>query len=154
MSLRLGPDLFRLYRRHRLRLGHLLGKIRSRELLTVKRNFCNPHRRIALTMSAQLLVLLLAFVMEDEDFLLAALLDHVAGHQRSGLRLADPAIARRNRQHIAELNATVGASTLALHADHIAGRNPVLLPTCADDRVHAYVSCRPGAFARSTRDKT
>ena len=30
--------------------------------------------------------------------------------------------------------------THVLHADHIARRNPVLLPTCADDRVHAYVS--------------
>jgi hypothetical protein len=91
-------------------------------------------------MSAQLLILLLAFVMEDQNLLLAALLDHVATDKRTGLRFSDLAVASRNRQNIAELNSTVGARTLTLDTNDIAGRNPVLLPTSADDRVHAYVS--------------
>src|SRR5208283_5492201 len=144
VSLRFGFDFFRLHRFHLLRLGYLFGKLGRGELLPIKRNFGNPNRGISLTMAAQLLILLLAFVMEDENLFLAALLDQFAGHQRSGLRLADLAIARRNRKHIAELDVAVGAGALVFHADDIAGRDPVLLSTCADDRVHAYVSYSPG----------
>src|ERR1039458_1218083 len=69
MSLRLGFDVFRLYRSSLLRLGNLLGKFRSSELLPIKCNLGNPHRGIDLKMSPQFLVLLFAFVVENKDFL-------------------------------------------------------------------------------------
>ena len=73
VSLRLGFNLCRLHRFHLLRLGDFLGKLGSGELLPIKGNFSNPNRGISLTMSAQLLVLLLAFVMEDKNLFLPVL---------------------------------------------------------------------------------
>src|ERR1700722_16983108 len=99
VRLGLGFDRVRVYRRGLLRLGNFFGQFGGGELLPVKCDFCNPHRRIALTMSPQLLVLLLAFVVEDQDLFLAALLDHFSSHKRPGLGLADLTLGGRKAQN-------------------------------------------------------
>src|ERR1700722_2391294 len=143
MSFRLYFYFFNIFRCRLFRLGNLLGEFRSGKFLSVEGDFGYAHGGIVLTMSAQFFVLLFAFVVKDKDFLLAALFDHIAGHKGSGLWLADLAIAGRKRQHIAKLHLTVAASGLALHPNHIARRHPVLLPTGADDRVHALSPAVP-----------
>src|ERR1700722_12383056 len=132
---------FDCIRRSRLlHLWRLLLQFRSLELLAVECDLDNPHRGKVLPMPAQLLILLLALVMEDQDLLLAALLDNFSGHLRSGFRHANLAGLGRDRQHVAELNFAVAAGALALYSNYVAGRHPVLLATGADDRVHTYSS--------------
>src|SRR5712692_6426159 len=107
-------------------------------------------------MSTQLLVLLLPFVVEDQDLIAAPLLHDFADDSR--FRLWPPDLARlaRDRQHIAELNLPVCAVALALHPNHIAGRHPVLLSSGADNRVHTYASVEsmPVAHCREPGEPT
>src|SRR5579863_1245521 len=135
-----GFHLSALSRGCRLRLGYFLRKLRSGELPAVKSDFGDAYRGKLLTMAAQFFVLLLAFVVEDQDLLFTSLLDDFTYHACSGLRFADLAGFRRNRQHVAEFDLAVGAGALAFHSNHIAGRHPVLFSTGADDRVHTYAS--------------
>src|SRR5262249_35877742 len=89
-------------------------------------------------MSPQLLVLLLALVVKDEYLLPATFAKNFAGHQ-SVLRSRNLAAAAGNSQHVAKLHSTV-LSALRFQAKHISGRNPILLSTCANDRVHSFAS--------------
>src|SRR4029077_15473257 len=91
--------------------------------------------------SAQFLVLLLAFVVEDKNLRAAALADDFADDTRIRL-VADLTFFARNRHHW-KLNLTIGPVQF-LDSNHIAGRHPVLLSTGADNRVHtsASVKCR------------
>src|SRR5580698_2013058 len=141
---------FRCFHRSLLHLRRLLLQLGSLELLPIECDLDDPHCSVVLPVSAQLLVLFLALVMEDQDLLFAALLHDFAGDLRAILGHADLAGLGRDCQHVAEFNLAVGAGALALHSNHIAGRHPVLLPTGADDRVHTYasvnnVSSHPGA---------
>src|SRR6266478_1129337 len=138
-----------------VRLFHLLLFFHQRrrlERLPIKRNLCNPDRRIVLPESAQLLVLLLALVMEDQDLLTASLLDHLAGYARARTRRHNAARLGRNRQHVAELHKSIRVG-LFFHPDHIARGDTVLFSTCADHRVHklSLCSCRDGALPRPSR---
>src|ERR1700757_4679548 len=123
---------------HLLRLGFLLRQFGSFEALSVESDLRNPHRGKRLPMPTQLLVLLLAFVMEDEDLRGAAFSDHFADHPGIGL-IADLAFFARNGDH-GELHLPVGAGAQFLHSNYIARRHPVLLPTGADNRVHTSAS--------------
>src|SRR5258708_4843771 len=69
---------FGMFRRRFLYLGLLLRKFRSCELLPVESNLGDPHCGVSLAMPAQLFVLLLALVMENQNLGAAALLDHFA----------------------------------------------------------------------------
>src|SRR4029077_6594551 len=60
---------------HLLFFLHQLGRL---ERLPIKSNLSNTDRGIILSVSTQLLVLLLAFVVEDQDLLAASLLYHLA----------------------------------------------------------------------------
>src|SRR6266699_2585922 len=91
-------------------------------------------------MSGDLLVLLLALVVEDQNFLAAALIEDFAGHQRSRLWTRNLPLAGRHCQHVRELDLAVRPSCLGLQADYISGRHSVLLSTSADDRVHTPAS--------------
>src|SRR5581483_6636097 len=124
------------------RLGFSLGKLRSGEALSVERDLGNPHCGERLPVAAQLLVLLLALVVEHEDLIATSLLDNFAYHASFRLRLADLPRFTRHRQHIAKLHLLVAAVALALDFDHIAGRYPVLLSTRANDGVHTRASVR------------
>src|SRR5258708_39706426 len=86
-------------------------------------------------MSTQLLVLLLALVMEDQDLLTASLLDDLAGYQCPRARRQHAACLGRNRQHVTELHPAI-LVFLRFHPDHVARGNTILLSTCADHRVH------------------
>src|ERR1700680_854107 len=55
-----------------LRLGLLFRQLRSLEALAIESDFGNAHSAERLPMSAQLLILLLPFVMKDQDFRTAA----------------------------------------------------------------------------------
>src|SRR5580704_779058 len=142
-------NVLHFHRRSLLHLGFLFRKLRRLETLPIECNLGDAHRGERLSMSTQLLVLFLALVMEDENFLGASLLDDLAAHVRAGLRQANLTIAAGNRQHIAELDFAVCIG-LGLQANHISGRHSVLLSTGADDRVHTYASIKthPVAYRR------
>ena len=89
-----------------------------------------------LAMSAELFVLLLALVMEDQNFLGAAVFQYLSGNQRALAAGANLAIAALHCEHVVELNGAVGLR-LGLDPNHIAGSDPVLLSTRANNSVHA-----------------
>ena len=93
-GLLLGRTLLRLgfcFRRfvfgrlHLLRLGFLLRQLGSLEALTAERDLGDADGGVRLTVSAQFLVLLLALVVEDQDFCAAAFFDDFADDARIGL---------------------------------------------------------------------
>src|SRR5262245_11154723 len=136
----------RLYGYGLLCFGLFLRKLGSLEGLAIEGDFGDAHRAERLAMTAQLLVLLLALVVEDDDFRPAALFQHFAEHTGFGLRASNLALRARNRQNVVELDLAVGAELL--HPNHVAGRHPVLLTTGADDRVHMLPPKFPGAHGR------
>src|SRR5438552_3878678 len=91
-------------------------------------------------MSAQTFVLLFALVMEDQDLIVAAFLNHLADYARLRLRPGDFTLGTRDCQYIAELQLPISASARFFHSNYVTGGHPVLLPTGADDRVHTYAS--------------
>src|SRR5208282_242781 len=127
-----------LSRLHLLRLGFLLRQFRSLEGLPASRNLRDAHRGVRLPMPAQLLVLFLALVMEDQNFRAAALFDDFAYHPRVRLQAHSPSFAR-NRQHW-KLHHPVRPRNQLLHSYYISRRHPVLLSTGADNRVHTHAS--------------
>src|SRR4029077_761866 len=124
-------------------------KLGGGEFLAVERDLGDAHGSVSLAMSAQLLILLLALVMEDQNLRGAALLHDFTGHERSGLGAADLAGLAGDSQHLVEFYFPVGAVALILESNHIAGRHPVLLTSGADDRVHTYASVQSCARPRS-----
>src|SRR5258708_13570562 len=90
-----------------LHLLLFLHKFRRLERLAIKSNLGDADRGIVLPMSTQLLVLLLALVMEDQDLLTASLLDDLAGYQRPRARRQHAACLGRNRQQVTELDPAV-----------------------------------------------
>src|SRR5437660_8887921 len=150
--LRRGLVIFRLSRFHLLRLRFLLRQIRSLEALPAKSDLGDAHRRKRLPVSAQLLVLLFALEVENENLCAAALAYDFANNASVSLT-ADLSFFAGNRHHW-KLNLTVGPGQF-LDSNHIAGRHPVLLSTGADNRVHtsASVKCRVKS-ARQRHAKT
>src|SRR5215469_16388563 len=63
-------------------LRFLLQKLRSFEALSAKGNLGDAHSRKRLPMPAQLLVLLLALVVEDQNLRAASFFHHFAQHAR------------------------------------------------------------------------
>src|SRR5215471_8658902 len=118
-----------------LYLFFFLGKLGGLEGLAVEGDLGDADGAEVLAVSAELLVLLFAFVMEDEDLGAASLLDDLAGHARFAAGAHDAARFRRDGEHIAELDLAVG-SIYFFHPDDISRGNLVLLTTCADHRVH------------------
>src|SRR6266850_2068479 len=86
-------------------------------------------------MSAQLLILLFALVVEDEDLLAASLVDDFAGDARFRSGIYNTARLGRNREHVGKFDAAIGAIDL-LDPDHVSRGHLVLLATSADHRVH------------------
>src|ERR1700690_3900589 len=87
--------LFFVRRRSLLHLGLLLRQLRSLEALPVKRNLSNSHRSVRLPVPAQLLILLLALVVKNQNLRAAAFFHQLADHPRSRFRLADLAFPAR-----------------------------------------------------------
>src|SRR4029077_3284440 len=131
-----------LYRLQLPGLGFFLFQLGSLEALAIECNFGNAYGGKCLAMSTQLFVLLLAFVVEDQNLRAPAFFDHVADNPRFGLRLANLAFCAGDRQHFGELHVTVRTSTDLLDSNYIPGRHPVLLATGADDREHASASVK------------
>src|SRR5579862_5557057 len=138
-----------------LRLRFLLGKVGSFEALSANGDLGDAHGGEGLAMAAQFLVLLLALVVEDQDFRTAALLDDLADYARVGL-LADLTGLAGYGQHIGELHLAIGAGAQFLDSNHIARRHPVLLATGADNRVHkpSSIECRENSARRSISNGT
>src|ERR1700688_2070878 len=110
-------------------------QFRRLERLSIKSNLGDADRGVILPVSTQLLVLLFALVVEDQNFLAASLLDDLASYERPRPRRQHASRLGRNRQHIAELDLAV-LVFLRFHPDHVARGNTILLSTCADHRVH------------------
>src|SRR5215471_10069177 len=128
-------------RLHLFRLRFLLRKIGSLKTLPAERDLGDTDRSKRLPMSPKLLVLLLPFVVEDDDLRAAAFAQDLTDNTRVGL-IADLPFFPGDGDH-GELHLPVSAVDL-FHSNHIARRHPVLLPTGADNRVHtsASVKCR------------
>jgi hypothetical protein len=94
-------------------------------------------------MSAQLLVLLLALVVEDEDLIGSAFSHNLAAHSCFRLWFADLSVATRERENFIETNFAVGAVADLLHPDHVSGCDSILFTTGADHRVHTHSSLKP-----------
>src|SRR5882672_9031685 len=139
-----------LFRRSLLHLGLLFLQLRSLEALSVKRNLRYAHRRIRLPVPAQLLVLFLALVMENQDLRAAAFLNQFADHPCSRLRFRDLTFSTRHSQYLGKLHLAIGSRGLLLHSNHIPGRHPVLLPAGADHRVHTSASVKISESQRPT----
>src|SRR4051812_7435915 len=124
-----------------LRLRFFLRQVRSLEALSAESDLRNADGRKCLPVSAKLLVLLFAFVVENQDFCAAAFSYHLANDAR--VRLVPDLSFFAGNRHYWKLNLTVGPVQF-LDSNHIAGRHPVLLSTGADNRVHtsASVKCR------------
>src|SRR5271169_2591224 len=129
-------------RRGLLHLGLLFGQLGSLEALPIKRNLSDAYGGEGLPVSAQFLVLLLAFVMENQNFRAASFFHQFTDDTRARLRLADLAFAARHRQNLGELHLAIGARSQLLHSNHISGRHPVLLAAGADNRVHTSASVK------------
>src|SRR5262249_32171002 len=127
-------------RLHLFRLRLLLLDSRSFEALAIISNFRDANRSERLPVTGQFLILFFPLVVEYEDLVASSLPQHFTHNTRFRLRLANLTFACRNREHIPEFDLSIGAIPLALDANHVAGRDPVLLSTRADDGVHSYAS--------------
>src|SRR5271155_1081793 len=141
-GLRFGFVLFLMRCRGLLYLGLLLRQLGSLEALPVKGDLGNAHCGVRLPVSAQLFVLLLAFVVENQNLRAASLFHEFADHPRSCLRLPDLAFATRHSQYFRELHLAIGARSQLLDSNYIPGRHPVLLAAGADNRVHTSASVK------------
>src|ERR1700680_4846281 len=103
---------FGLYVGSRYFLGLCLSLrlLRGPEALPVEGDFRDAHRGVGLAMSAQLLVLLLALVMKDQNLGRAALFHHLANYASLGLRFPDLARFPRHCEHVGEFDWAFGAS--------------------------------------------
>src|SRR5579863_9765864 len=133
-----------------LGLHSLLRQFRRAELLPIERNLGDPYRREILPVSTELLVLLLALVMENQNLCAPALFDNLAGHARTRCWHGYLALAAGNRQHVAEFNLAVCVS-LRFQPNHVSGRHPVLFATGADDRVHTHASTKNSSLRAIAR---
>src|SRR5437879_5048146 len=134
-------------RRGLLCLGRLglfrLRLVRGLEMLAVEGDLGDAHRGEGLAMSSELLVLLLALVVEDQHFIGAAFFNHAAGDASFAAGAGDLAIASAHGQHVVESDGAAGGRLLLafLHTNNVAGRNPILFPASADNRVHSSSEC-------------
>ena len=105
-------------------------------MLAVEGDLGDAHRGEGLAMSSELLVLLLALVVEDQHFIGAAFFDHATGDARLAAGTGDLAIAGAYSQHVTKSDGAAGGGGLLgfLHTNNVAGRNPILFPASADDR--------------------
>src|SRR5438067_5254591 len=121
-----------------LRLCFFFRQLGSAEGLPVVSNFRYAHGRKRLAVSAQLLVLLLALVVEHQNFIGTALLKDLPANAGSRLRLGDLTIFALDRTYFIESNVSVGAVADFLHPDHVPGSDSILFTTGADHRVHTH----------------
>src|ERR1700681_1579489 len=112
-----------------------LHQLRRFERLPIVSNLGDADSGVVLPVPTQLLVLFLALVMEDKNFVSASLLDNLAGHECLRSRGRNVTRLSRNCEHVAKGHASVLVSLL-FHPDHIAWGDAILLSTCADHRVH------------------
>src|SRR5205807_491939 len=131
-----------LFRCGLLHLRLLLFQLRGLKALPVKSNLRDAHSAEGLPVPAQLLILLLAFVVENQNLRSAAFFHEFADDPRSRLRLRNLSFATRHSQYLGELHLAISARGQLLHSNHIPGRHPVLLSTSADNRVHTFASVK------------
>ena len=94
-------------------------------------------------MSVQLLVLLLALEVEDQDFIGAALLNDLAADK--GLRrLTEFTLGAADRQHFVELNVFTAGLRQLLDLDYVSGCDAILLSPA---RITAYMAMPPMNFS-------
>src|SRR5580700_11168147 len=122
-----------LLRHNLLRLRLFLRQRGSLEALPVKRDLGNADGSVGLPVAAQLLVLFLALVMENQNLRAASFFYEFADDSRSRLWLADLPFSARHRQYFGKLHLAVGARGQLLHSNHVSGRHPVLLAASADN---------------------
>src|SRR4051812_44806504 len=133
-------------------LGHSLLRlllarwlIGGGELLPVERDLGDAHGGKGLAVSRELLVLLFALEVEDEDLVRAALFDRAADHARTRLRTADLALLPADGEHVGELDLPVRGGGF-LDLDHVPGCDAILLSPGANDRVHTIASDKDEAL--------
>src|SRR5262249_58656544 len=119
------------------RPGFLLGRreVGRAELLAVELDFSDAHRGERLAVSENLLVLLLAFEVKNQDLVTAAGFQDFAAHHRT-LAGADMTFLAGNGQHVVELDGVALTGGQLLNFDDISGSNSILLPSGAYHRVH------------------
>src|SRR5580658_1328428 len=134
--------LFRMRRHSLFHLRLFLRQCRSLEALPVKSNLSNADGSVGLPVAAQLFILFLALVMENQNLRAASFFHQLTDDSRSSLWLADLAFSARHRQYLGKLHLAIGARGQFLHSNHVSGRHPVLLAAGADNRVHTSASVK------------
>src|SRR5581483_5406458 len=109
--------------------------IGSGELLPVEGDLGDANGGEWLSMSLQLLVLLLALEVEYQDLIGASFFYHAAHHARATLRTHQRARLAGNRQHVSKLHVAVFCRLL-IDPDYVSGCDAKLLSPGADNRVH------------------
>jgi hypothetical protein len=127
-------------------------QIWSRELLTVESDLGNAHGGKGLAMSKDLLVLLFALEMEDQDFVGPSRLHYLAAHPRASAE-ADLAFLAGNGQNVIELDFVPMACGQFLDFHYVSGSNAILLSPGANHRVHNSLHCPCKREARKDFDK-
>src|SRR5580698_1281271 len=124
---------------------YLLGF--SLEALAADEDLVDLDFNEALAMALQLLVLLLALVVEHEDLVATAFADDLGQHLRAAQLLLKLTLFAADSNNVGELERAVFVGAL-LNPDGIAGGYTVLLTTGANDCVH---SLKPHAARRMPR---
>src|SRR3954453_23123388 len=114
-------------------LGLMDAERRHRSLFAVELDARDADSGELLAMSDQLLVLLLALELEDQDLVAATLLHHFTG-DAGALRVGGKVVAA-NSQDVGKLDRALAVGRL-LDLDHVARGDTVLLAAGADDCVH------------------
>src|SRR5437868_6652379 len=109
------------------------AKRRDRSLFAVELDAGDADRGELLAMSDQLLVLLLALELKDQDLVAATFFHHLAGD--AGAFGVGGKVIVADGENVGEFDLALAVRRL-LDFDHVAGGDTVLLAAGADDCVH------------------
>src|SRR6185437_10338670 len=132
----------------RLCLLGLAGReIRSFVTLAIKGNLGDPDSGKRLAMSVNLLVLLFALEVEDQDLIGLAAFHHLPTDDCTGSR-TNGAFLARDGQNVIEFNHIAISGGQLLNFHYVAGCDAVLLSSGANYRVHNSLPCPFKALGR------
>src|SRR5579859_6275822 len=111
------------------------GQVGSGKALAVERDLGDPYRGKRLAMPVNLLVLLFALEVEDENFVGLAAFHHLSANDSAGAG-TDSAFLPGHSQNVIEFNHVAISGGQLLNFHYVAGCDAVLFPPGANYRVH------------------
>src|SRR5579859_7900356 len=111
------------------------GQVGSGKALAIESDLGDPYRSKRLAMSVNLLVLLFALEVEDQDLVRTAALHHLSADD-SASAWANSAFLARHGQNVIKFNHVAVGGGQLLNFHYVAGCDAVLFPPGANYRVH------------------